>query len=235
MVDLFNEVSEDLRRDRLNRLWARYGLYVIALAVLIVLATAGWRAWLYYEKEQADATAVDYIAAVAKANEGDHKAAIAALDAVAAKGPSGYTTLARFRAAAETMASGDGEGALKAWQALADDRSLSTELKDLARYRAAMIAVDSEDYDTFSKRVASLTTDGNPWKPYAEELKAISAIKVQKWEDARTALEAITHEMSVPQDVESRAQILMELVTGKIGPKPDAAGGNGEKKEGSGT
>jgi len=51
MVDLsedalFREIEEDLQRDRMAQLWKRYGSWVIALAVVIVIAGAareGWR------------------------------------------------------------------------------------------------------------------------------------------------------------------------------------------------
>ena len=38
--DFFREVDEDYRRDRLVQFWNRYQSWLIALAVLIVAATA---------------------------------------------------------------------------------------------------------------------------------------------------------------------------------------------------
>ncbi len=45
MSDIFREVDEDLRREQFKRLWDRFGTYVIGLAVLIVVVTAGYRGW----------------------------------------------------------------------------------------------------------------------------------------------------------------------------------------------
>ena len=44
MADIFNEVEQDLRREQMKRLWDRIGIYVIAVAVLVVAITGGWRA-----------------------------------------------------------------------------------------------------------------------------------------------------------------------------------------------
>ena len=41
MSDIFREIDEELRRDNFAKLWERYGQYLIGLAVLIVLITAG--------------------------------------------------------------------------------------------------------------------------------------------------------------------------------------------------
>mgnify|MGYP006945477697 CR=1 FL=1 len=45
MSDIFREVDEDLRHERYKRLWDRFGVYVIGLAVVIVLGVSGYKAW----------------------------------------------------------------------------------------------------------------------------------------------------------------------------------------------
>ena len=37
MSDIFREIEDELRRDNLRKLWSRYGRYVIAVALLVVL------------------------------------------------------------------------------------------------------------------------------------------------------------------------------------------------------
>jgi len=44
-LNFIREIDEEVRRDQMLKLWQRYGHYAIGLAVLIVLATAGWRGW----------------------------------------------------------------------------------------------------------------------------------------------------------------------------------------------
>jgi hypothetical protein len=43
MSDIFQEVEEDVRRERYEKLWKKYGNYIIALAVLIVAGVAAWQ------------------------------------------------------------------------------------------------------------------------------------------------------------------------------------------------
>ena len=54
MSDIFDEVDEDVRRERFTKLWERYGNLVIALAVLVVLGVAGWRGYDYWRTKQAE-------------------------------------------------------------------------------------------------------------------------------------------------------------------------------------
>ena len=58
MVDnndnLFREVEEELRRERMEKLWKQYGNYVIAAAALIVIIVLGYK---YLEKVRLEAAA----------------------------------------------------------------------------------------------------------------------------------------------------------------------------------
>jgi hypothetical protein len=40
VADIFHEVDEEVRREQLKKLWDRYSIYLIALAVLIVAGMA---------------------------------------------------------------------------------------------------------------------------------------------------------------------------------------------------
>ena len=43
MSDIFREVDEEVRRERLQQLWDRHGNLIVALALLIVIAVGGVR------------------------------------------------------------------------------------------------------------------------------------------------------------------------------------------------
>ena len=45
MSDIFREIDEELRRDNFRKLWSRYGRYVIAAAVLVLVVAGAIVAW----------------------------------------------------------------------------------------------------------------------------------------------------------------------------------------------
>lgn len=221
MADIFDEVGEDLRREQLKKLWQRHGWLILTLAALIVVGVGGWRAYEAWEASRAAEASQKYAAALATA-ETDPKATADALLAFAVDAPEGYATLARFRAASEQAKAGDAEGALKSFQILVDDASLSADLRDLARVRAAFLAVDSEDLAAIKARVAPLATDGNPWRHAAYEVTALAAIKAGDWAEARANVDKLVNDPTTPPDVSSRAQIMAAVITAEKG-LPEAA------------
>jgi hypothetical protein len=99
VADIFHEVDEEVRREQLKKLWDRYSIYLIALAVLIVAGMAAWRGYEYWVAKQAAAAGAEFEAAIALNEEGKRAEAEAAFAKVAAQAPAGYRVLARMRAA----------------------------------------------------------------------------------------------------------------------------------------
>ena len=64
MSDIFQEVEEDVRREHYEKLWKKYGNYVIAAASVLVLAVAGYQAWTRYDLSQRQKSSDAYEAAV---------------------------------------------------------------------------------------------------------------------------------------------------------------------------
>ncbi len=48
MDNFIQELEDDLRRDRHMALWSKYGRYVVAVALVIVIAAAATVAWRHY-------------------------------------------------------------------------------------------------------------------------------------------------------------------------------------------
>src|SRR6185437_3914455 len=70
LSDIFREIEDELRRENLQRLWSRFGKYIIGLVVLAVVATAAFMGWRDYQQRQRQAQGVHYVAALALAREG---------------------------------------------------------------------------------------------------------------------------------------------------------------------
>ncbi|BBE71281.1 tetratricopeptide repeat protein [Oharaeibacter diazotrophicus] len=217
MTDIFDEVGEDLRRDRLTKLWKSYSGVVIGVAVLIVAGTAAWRGWEYYTERQAAAAGDAFRAALASAKDEDHGAVAEALTAFASDAPKDYRALALMRAAAERLAAGETDNALAAFETISKDAAVPQEIRDVAALRAAMVAVDRDDLAAIKARVAPYDNDVSPWRFSARELVALAAVKAEAWDEARAALAKIDNDPQTPQDVSSRAGILSGIVRAAAG------------------
>jgi hypothetical protein len=223
MTDIFHEVEDDLRREKAKRLWARFGPYVLLAAVLIVVAVGGWRGWEYWREQQAAAEGDRFVAALNLANDNKHDEAIKALDEIAASGNGGYPVLASFRAASELAATKKTDDAVKAFDAIAAKGDTPALLKAMARLRAALLVVDTADLPAMQARVADLAAVGGPWRHSARELLGMTAWRVGDLPAARGYFQAIADDPETPQSMQSRTQLMLDLIRSKIGAAPAAA------------
>jgi hypothetical protein len=203
--DIFQEVDEELRRENFAKLWARYGKYVIALAVLLVLATAGVVQWRQYQQHQREAEGARYVGALNLARQGKDKDAADAFAAMAHQGDGGRATLARLEEAALKARAGDTEGAIAAYDALANDGSADRLYRDVATLLAAQYALKNGDPKAIIAQLAPLTTVDNPWHPSALELTALAQLKAGDRTAARVTYQRLADDLAAPQGLRARA------------------------------
>jgi hypothetical protein len=208
--DIFNEVDEELRREKLKQLWERYGHYIVVLAVLIVLAIAGWRTYDWWMAKKAAESGAAYEAAVALVDQGKAQEAEAAFDTLEKEGASGYRTLARMREAA-ALAQRDRDAAVKMFDQLAADTSLSQVLRDLAAVRAGLLLVDSAPPAELQRRLEPLTVPGRAFRHTAREALALSAWRAGDLTAAKRWFDMITTDQETPAATRSRVEVLMAL------------------------
>ncbi len=223
MSDIFKEVDEDLRHEQLRKLWDRFGPFVIGLAILIVVATAGYRGWVYWQEKQAQANGDRYLAALNLANQGKHEEAITALKAIAANGSGGYPVLAEFRIASEMAVTGNSKDAIAEYEAIAARKGISDEEKALARLRAAALLVDTTSLADLEKRLGDLAGTGNVWRHNARELLGLAAWRNGDYEAARKYFDQIDQDQEAPADLRQRAQVMLSLIKARIGAPPAPA------------
>ncbi len=223
MSDIFKEVDEDLRREQLKRLWDRFGPFVIGLAILIVVATAGYRGWIYWQEKQAQATGDRYLAALNLADQGKHDQAITALKAIVANGSGSYPVLAELRIAAEMAVTGDSKGALAEYDTIAAKSGVPDDIKALARLRAAALLVDTSSLADLEKRLSDLAGTGNVWRHNARELLGLAAWRNGDFELARKYFNEIDKDQEAPADLRQRAQMMLSLIKARIGTPPAPA------------
>lgn len=206
------EVNEELRSDQFKTAWQRYGRYVIALAVLIVVGTAGERIWSYWQKSQASASGDRFLVAIdlAKANKPDE--ALAALQSLEKDGFASYPVLARMRAASLKAEKGDVPGAVADYQAIGADGAVPAAMQDVAHLRAGWLLADTAKYEQVSAEVEALTATTNPLRHSAREVLGISAYHNGDFKRAKEWFTAIANDGQTPANVGRRAQMLLDVI-----------------------
>jgi hypothetical protein len=211
VTDIFHEVDEEVRREQLKKLWERYGGYLIAACVVVVVGVGAWRGYQWWQAKQAAQSGATFEQAVTLAESGKHAEAAAAFAKLSADGTAGYRVLARLREAAE-VATTDRKAAVAAYDAIATDNRVGQVVQDLAAVRAGYLLVDSAPYSEILQRLEPATAPDRAFRHSAREILALSAWKSGDISAARRWTEMIMGDPQTPPGSRSRAQMLSELI-----------------------
>jgi hypothetical protein len=211
VVDIFQEVDEEVRRERLQKLWERYGVYVIAAAVVLVLAVAGWRGYEWWETRKAVRAGDAFEAARTLSEQGKHDEAEAAFAKVAAEGTQSYRVMGQMRAATE-LAQTDKPAAVRVYDLIAADSGSGPVMQDLAAVRAALLLVDTASYDDLRARLEPVTAPDRTFRHSARSLLALSAWRNGNESEARRFAEMIIGDPDTPAALRSRTDLLLALL-----------------------
>lgn len=206
------EVNDELRSEQFRNAWARYGRFVIALAVGIVVATAGWRGYEFWAERQASASGDQFLAALKLAQDGKNDEASAALTALEKDGSGSYPVLARLREATLQAQKGDHAAAVAAFTAIGKDSSVPDVLRDVARLRAAYILVDTGSYADVSAEAEQLAVPANASRNSAREVLGLAAYKAGDMVKAKDWFNQIANDAQAPTNVANRARMMLNLI-----------------------
>ncbi|MGB3177867.1 MAG: tetratricopeptide repeat protein [Albidovulum sp.] len=210
-----DEVTEEVRRDRLFKQMRKYGW----IGILIVVSIVGGAAWNEWQKASATADARAFGDAVLGALESDDPAArVAGLEALAGA-DSGRDAVVGFLAADEALRGGDRDGARARLETLATDASVAEPLRQLAQLKALILAGDAMPPEARDLALADLARPGAPYRVLAMEQQALALVGAAKPDEALTLLRQLLQEPDATAGLRRRVTQLIVM----LGGDPDAA------------
>ncbi|MDT1063547.1 tetratricopeptide repeat protein [Paracoccus sp. CPCC 101403] len=212
-----DEVTDDLRRDRLFTAFRRFGWIAIAL-ILVLVAGSAWRE---YSSGQAEKSARAWGDAVLAAQDSpDRATALAAIDA---KGSGGRKLLSEMLAAGAEAEAGQADKASERLLAAAEANPQDPLLHDLALLKAVMLAGPTMDAAKRDGILSQLSKPGAPYELLALEQKAVALIGAGRSEDATMLIRQIQQKDGLSEALRRRLAEMM--IT--LGADPEDAQGPG--------
>lgn len=202
------EVTEEVRQDRMFRLWRQLGPYAIGVLVAIVVATAAMNWMKHREVQKAREIGTAFLASDIT-SVADQKALLEKVE-----GPA--KILARVRLAAATAESGDAKGAAALYREVAGEAELGRAYSDLARLEAVRLSAATMSREEAETELAQLIAEGAPYRMLALELRATIRLNAGDTGDAHADLNQIIGNPQATRESSDRALALLLSSGGKM-------------------
>jgi hypothetical protein len=214
-AEIFREVDEDYRRERMIVFWRRYGSWFMVAAIVAALASFGYQQYVQHEQLQKEADTNRFEQLLSNIRPGTEAETVVALSAYEAGATPAQATLARFVEAAIRLRMGNVTAAQQVYHQIADGDQASEELKDLAVVRLGYLAVDDAKPEPLIPRLEAVAAKNSPWRYSAREAIALLKAKAGQRADAAKLLTDLAADPGAPPDLAARAGSLAELYRGK--------------------
>ncbi|WP_319823405.1 tetratricopeptide repeat protein [Thalassovita sp.] len=210
------EVTEEVRRDKLFALMKKYG-WIAAVAVVAIVGSAAFNE---YRKAQHTAAAQqlgdDLVAAL---TSDDAAARATALNGVQAPSPAAAALVAMLRAA-EMASAGDAAGAVALLDSIASNGEVPMVYRQVASFKSLLVPGGALDDSERRIRLEGLVQTAPALRLPAEEQLALLDLREGHRDASVERLQRIVADADVTQDLRRRASQLIV----SLGGQPQPAG-----------
>jgi hypothetical protein len=204
-----DEVTEEVRRDKLYAAFRKYGW----IGIVAVLGIVGGTAWNEWQQSQKAASAQAFGDAVIDVlDQGSPEDRMAALTEIPAEGDQA----ALLRLILSTDPVTDKAGTLKALGEVAAMEGLLPKYRDLAVLRGVIVAGADVPLADRRKSLESIAVAGRPYRVLANEQLALLLIEEGKPDEAIKAFLALRQDQEASQGLRGRVDQMIVALGGTV-------------------
>ncbi|MEM9571860.1 MAG: hypothetical protein AAF996_10355 [Pseudomonadota bacterium] len=221
MADIFEEVEEGLRQDRMSGLWKRYGVFAYIGAALLIGGVA-LNEYLQIQSEQtAEREALRLESALNEVEARNYEEAASQLSAIVGDEIAPSKIAAHYLAGVRLDGNGDVLAAADVLGSSVGEAAEPTE--KLALIKSAYLKADNATRSEIETMLAPLANDDGPFGALAKELIAAKALQDGDIEFARREFSFLRLAQNVPPGVVTRATQALDALPPIIETEPAPA------------
>ena len=205
-----DEVTEEVRRDRMFNLLRRYG-WIAVVAVLLLVGGAAWNEWrLSQQRSQSEALGDAIVSALQLETAAERATALQKIETAEAP------AIVQLLSAAELAGDDRGGEAIAQLAAVQSNGTLPLIYRHIAEFKALVIEDDSQSAETRRTGFESLIASGSALRVLAEEQLALLDIAANDVDGALVRLQRLLEDSEITPGVRRR---VTQLITA-LGAKP---------------
>jgi hypothetical protein len=216
VTDIFEEVDQSLREDRLAKFWKAWSLWVYAAIGLVIAAVAGYEIWKWQVASAIETDAKVFGTAMTAVSNEDLAAAKTAFGQLS-QDTGGFATIASHMEAGVEKDLGNDNAAIARALTAAAEKDPGV-MGDLARLKLAYAKADTVQLAELEATVAPLIAKGGQVAALARELVAAKAHATGDVERARAEYQALSLDLEAPQQLQTRVTQALAVLPPKPAP-----------------
>ena len=211
MSDILRQVDEDLRKDRLLKIWRSYRIHIVGSILAILIFLSGYQYYLSSTQSKNERIVEQYINSINSINSMDINDSIEKLLELNESENPFIKGLSQLKRAELYFVTENKEQAIELLEEISVDESLNQIIRDLALYKYLMIQLDTLDKEIYFKIIDSQDLNVSKFKYLFKELKALKYLIEGDRINSLEIFESIISDESSPIDLKTRSEKFIKI------------------------
>lgn len=207
--NFFQEIEEDVRLEKLQKLWNQYKNHIVGGIVAILLSVSGGIYWNNWRLEQRAELGEKYAQALSLLEKGQDDQGLKLLDDL--KGEKGYGPMAMLTKAGhlakkqETLPQ-----AIEIYNELYQSKAFDKKYSQLAGLLQAFNQLDTGNIEEIRTHLDKFDNPDNPWQALIVEMKAALELRAGNKDKAEKLFSELAKDARASQALQVRAMASIE-------------------------
>ena len=210
MADIFDEVSEELKQDKLIQFWKKYSKLIITLIFLIILSIISYQAYITWNKKKKEVISEQFFQALEKLDIKKYSESQNLFLNNSQNYESGYNILSLFGLAEANYQSGKINEMLLNYKTIYDDESVDIYYRYLSRI-LSVLKDNSSSFDQQRLLLEPIIKSPSILQVLAAELEVLLFIKFDKIKEAKKALNDLLKRSDISFEQKNRLELINKI------------------------
>ena len=210
MADIFDEVSEEIKQDRLIQIWKKYSKYIISFLFITIISIFSYQLFIYWNKKKLEANSQQFFNAIDKLENKRYEESSRIFLKSSNEDNEGYRVLSLFGLAETNYKNGNINEMILNYKNIYEDTNVDLYYRDLSR----LLSVMKDNVSTFDQQINILKpilNSPSKLQLLAAELEVMLHIKFENINEALVKLNNFLIRPNISLEQKSRLELIHKI------------------------
>ena len=210
MADIFDEVSEELKQDRLIQIWKKFSKYIISFFVITILSILSYQLFLNWSEKKLEASSQQFFTALEKLENKKYEESFKIFLKSSNEQNEGYRVMSLFGLAETNYKIGKIREMALNYKNIYEDVNIGLYYRNLSR----LLSVMKDNISSFEQQINILKpilNSPSKLQLLAAELEVMLHIRSDNLNEAKTKLKSLLKRADISFEQKSRLELINKI------------------------
>jgi len=210
MADIFDEVSEELKKDQLIQFWKKYSKYLISISLVLIISLLSYFFYNQWKQKTLENSSSQYFSAIKKLENKEFESSIEEFSKGLNENHKGYKILSLFGLAEAHFKLGKIDEMSLNYETIYNNQDIDMYYRDLSRLLTVM-KNNTRPFEEQINILQPILNSPSKLQLLASELKILLLIKFNKIDDAKKSIDQLLSRSEISFEQKNRLDLIKKV------------------------